>query len=159
VKGVKGKKTARVVVCNTIARKIIDGQRGYHPTHVFAYSHNANRTELAGQLRPDGYEAKAPHPIQTMNNTAWQKWRERCGLDDLHVHDLRHTVGMRLREAGVPENTIADVLWHKRKAMTAHYSVAQVMEIYGAVEKLTSEANAFNKSLATIARETRRKSA
>jgi integrase len=158
VKGQKGKKTARVVVCNTTARAVIDAQRGVHPTHVFAYAHNVNRAELAGELRRD-YEGKPPHPIQTINNTAWQKWRERCGLDDLHVHDLRHTVGMRLREAGVPENTIADVLWHRRKSMTNHYSVAQVMEIYGAVEKLTTESNAFNKSLATIARETRRKSA
>lgn len=27
-----------------------------------------------------------------MNNTVWQAARERAGLPDLHVHDLRHTV-------------------------------------------------------------------
>lgn len=36
-----------------------------------------------------------------MNNTAWQRARELAGLGDLHVHDLRHTVGMRLRKAGI----------------------------------------------------------
>jgi integrase len=49
-------------------------------------------------------------PIETMNNTAWQSWPERCGLHGFRVHDLRHTVGMRLREAGVPESTRADIL-------------------------------------------------
>lgn len=39
------------------------------------------------------------HPIETMNNTAWQSWRERCGLRGFRVHDLRHTVGVRLRES------------------------------------------------------------
>ena len=35
-----------------------------------------------------------------MNNTAWQRARQEAGLAGLHVHDLRHTVGMQLREAG-----------------------------------------------------------
>lgn len=29
-----------------------------------------------------------------------------------YINDLRHTVGMRLREAGAREETIADILWH-----------------------------------------------
>jgi multidrug efflux system membrane fusion protein len=66
--------------------------------------------------------------IETMNNTAWQSARQKAGIPDLHVHDLRHTVGMRLREADVREETIAAILWHTRPGMTAHYSVAQVAE-------------------------------
>jgi integrase len=53
-------------------------------------------------------------------NTAWQRARREAGLGDLHVHDLHHTVGMRLREAGVPEGTIADILWHSPPSMTHH---------------------------------------
>jgi integrase len=74
-------------------------------------------------------------------------------LDHLHVHDLRHTVRMRLREAGVKEETIADILWHNRRGMTAHYSVAQIVEIRDALELITDERNRFNKSLATLIRE------
>lgn len=48
-------------------------------------------------------------PIEAMNNTAWQTARRRAGMADLHVHDLRHTVGMGLREAGVREDTRADM--------------------------------------------------
>jgi integrase len=68
----------------------------------------------------------------------------------LPVHDMRHTVGMRLREAGVSEATRADILWHTREGMTAHYSVAQVLEIRAALELITSERHANNVSLASI---------
>jgi len=95
---------------------------------------------------------RKPAPMQTMNNTVWQNWRRDCGLD-LHVHDLRHTVGMRLREAGVREETIADILWHSRRGMTAHYSMAQIVEIRDALELITDERNCFNKSLASLIRE------
>jgi len=60
---------------------------------------------------------------------------------------------MRLREAGVKEETIADILWHNRRGMTAHYSVVQVVEIRAALELITDERNRFNKSLATLIRE------
>lgn len=74
-----------------------------------------------------------------MNNTAWQRARRELGIADLHVHDLRHTVGMRLREAEVREETIADILWHIRPGMTAHYSVAQVGELVEALNRITDE--------------------
>jgi len=93
--------------------------------------------------------------IQMMNNTAWQTARQRAGLGDLHVHDLRHTVGMRLREVGVPESTIADVLWRSKKSMTQHYSVAQVVELHTALEKISEDTGRWNKSLATLRREQR----
>ena len=60
---------------------------------------------------------------------------------------------MRLREAGVKEETIADILWHHRRGMTAHYSMAQIVEIRDALELITDERNRFNKSLAMLIRE------
>jgi len=88
-----------------------------------------------------------------MNNTAWRNARRKAGLDELHVHDLRHTVGMRLREAGVPEGTVADILWHSKQSMTQHYSVAQIVEIHSALEKINDDTGRWNKSLATLRRE------
>jgi integrase len=85
-----------------------------------------------------------------MNNTAWQRARKEASLGDLHVHDLRHTVGMRLREAGVPESTIADLLWHSTTTMTRHCSVAQIVELHAAVEKIRDDSGRWNKSLATL---------
>jgi len=88
-----------------------------------------------------------------MNNTAWQRARREAGLRDLHVHDLRHTVGLRLREANVEERTISDILWHTRSGMTAHYSVAQVREIHAALELIADERHGWNKTLASIAQD------
>ncbi|MHB8347998.1 MAG: tyrosine-type recombinase/integrase [Acidiferrobacterales bacterium] len=129
---VKGRRRVRYVVCNSVAQSIIESVRGNHPEYVFVYQ---------------------GHPIETMNNSAWQRVRHKVGLSDLHVHDLRHTVGMRLREAGVPEHTVADVLWHTRAGMTAHYSVVQAKEIVDALERITSEAHRQNRTLGMIARE------
>jgi integrase len=69
------------------------------------------------------------------------------------THDLRHTVGMRLREGGVVETTISDILWHKKKTTTQHYSVAQVVELHAALEKIKDDNGQWNKSLATLKRE------
>jgi integrase len=82
---VKGRKRDRVLVLNRLAQSIIEARPGKHPTHVFAYR---------------------SHPVQTMSNTAWQHGRREAAkddpyLDDLGVHDLQHTVGMRLREANM----------------------------------------------------------
>jgi len=100
---VKGRRQSRVVVCNSVAQSVIESVRGQHEENVFVW-----RRERVKNL--DDAPAMAYRPIQMMNNTAWQTAREKAGLGDLHVHDLRHTVGMRLREMGVPESCIADVL-------------------------------------------------
>lgn len=136
---VKGRKRDRVLVCNSVSQRIIEAVRGLHPEFVFVYS----RIKKAG---------KDPiyKPVGKMNNNAWQKARARIGLSKLAVHHLRHTVGMRLREAGVREETISDILWHERSGMTPHYSVAQVLEIREALELIIDERNVSNVSLASI---------
>lgn len=138
---VKGRRRSRVLVCNSIAQSILESVRGQHEEFVFVYQ----------RLKRDGSPAKEkPHPIGTMNNTAWQRARAEAGLGDLHVHDLRHTTGMRLREAGVSEATCADILWHSSRSMTHHYSMAQIVELHSALEKIKEDSGRWNKSLATL---------
>ena len=129
---VKGRKRGRVLVCNTVAQSIVEAQRGIHAEYVFPYQ---------------------GHRIETMNNNAWQRARKKAGIPDLHIHDLRHTVGMRLREAGAHEETIADILWHTRQGMTAHYSVVQIDELVEALNRIADEGSRVNRSLAMIRRE------
>jgi integrase len=59
----------RLVVLNSIAKAVIEKRRGIHPEFVFAYS----------QIRKQG---KTPlhRPIETMNNTSWQKARGRANF-------------------------------------------------------------------------------
>jgi integrase len=135
---VKGRKGWRPLVCNRVAQSVIEGQRGKHPEFVFTYQ-NGKKSEA--------------HAIETMNNNSWQNARKSVGLQNVRVHDLRHTVGMRLREAGVREETISDILWHSRGTMTAHYSVAQVRELLDALNLITDESNRSNASLEMLFRE------
>ena len=130
-----------MLVCNSVAQSVIESVRGQHPEYVFVYQ----------RLKKDGSPGKGmPHPMETMNNTAWQRARSKAGLGDLHVHDLRHTTGMRLREAGVSEASCADILWHSSRSMTHHYSMAQVVELHAALEKIKEDSGRWNKSLATL---------
>ena len=143
---VKGRKRTRLVVCNSVAQSVIESARGQHPEFVFVY--RRERVKNLNEAPKMPYRA-----IETMNNTAWQRARATAGLGDLHVHDLRHTVGMRLREAGVAESSIADLLWHSTRSMTHHYSVAQITELLGALEKIKADSGQWNKSLTTLRRE------
>lgn len=145
-RNVKGRKRSRVVVCNSVAQSVVESVRGMHPERVFVW--RRERVKNLDQAPKMPYRG-----IETMNNTAWQRARHQAGLEDLHVHDLRHTVGMRLREAGVPEGTVGDILWHSTKSITQHYSVAQIVELHGALEKIKDDSGRWNKSLATLRHE------
>ena len=128
---VKGRNRDRVLVLNRVAQSIVEARRGKHATNVFAFR---------------------ARPVQTMSNTAWQNGRREASkedpyLADLRVHDLRHTVGMRLREANVRENTVADILWHEHSSMTGHYSVAQIDELVAALDLIADEQGRANKTL------------
>lgn len=138
---VKGRQRSRLLVCNSVAQSVVDAARGDDSEHVFVYR----------RLKRDGEPGRGdPHAIGTMNNTAWQRARKEAGLGDLHVHDLRHTTGMRLREAGVAESTRADILWHTTASMTHHYSMAQIVELHAALEKIKDDSGCWNKSLVTL---------
>jgi len=131
---VKGRRVSKLVVCNSVAQAVIERQRDRHPDYVFV---------MEWRNHPLG-------PVETMNNTAWQAARVRAGLADLHVHDLRHTVGMRLREAGVAESTRRDVLWHSAASITHHYTMAQIRELHAALEMISKPSNDWNKSLQAL---------
>jgi integrase len=105
----------RVVVLNDVAKRVIDAQRGRHPEFVFVAS-----------------KGKPPKPIKYMNNTAWQKARKDAGLSLVRVHDLKHTFGRRLRNAGVSLETRKVLLGHKNGDITSHYSAPELAELISA---------------------------
>ena len=98
-------------------------------------------------------------PVDTMNNTAWLRARLEAELGDLHVHDLRHTVGMRLRAAQVPERTIGDILWHTGCTVTAHYSDAEHREFFNALERIKNQGAEHSPSLLSLHSQSRAKRA
>lgn len=60
-------------------------------------------------------------------------------MGDLHVHDLRHTVGEWLRAAGVSEEDRAAILWHSSKSITTHYSMARIAVLMERLDRIAEE--------------------
>ena len=103
------------MVLNRIARKVVEAERGKHPSIVFTY-HGERLTRV--------------------RNHAWKKARDRAGLPEVRVHDLRHTFGHRLRAAGVSFEDRQDLLGHKSARITTYYSSPDLVRLLEAANVL-----------------------
>lgn len=121
----------RLVVLNTVAKSIIDGQRGINKEWVFPYGDT---------------------PLHRMNDSAWKKARVRAaklwqeanlrpahpGYLSIRIHDLKHTFGRRLRAAGVTEEDRKALLGHKNGSITSHYSGAELGHLIEAANMVSA---------------------
>jgi integrase len=71
-----------------------------------------------------------------MYGAAWRKPRQRAGLPQVRVHDLKHTFGRRLRAAGVSFEDRQDLLGHKSARITTHYSAPELINLIKAAERV-----------------------
>ena len=125
----------RLVVLNRVARSVVESVRGMHADYVFV--------RAASKRRP-------AQPLQRINNSGWRSARDRAadswaeqhvdvapaGFRNLHVHDLKHTYGRRLRAAGVSFEDRQDLLGHRSGRITTHYSQAELGNLIEASEKV-----------------------
>jgi integrase len=51
----------------------------------------------------------------------WRRLRASIGLDDVRLHDLRHTAGSYAHAAGLSQREIADLLGHRQMSTAARY--------------------------------------
>jgi len=124
----KGKRP-HVLVLNDVAARIIEECRGAHDEFVFVW-----RRERVKNFED---EPVMPYrPVHTMNNTAFQSARRAAKLDRVRVHDLRHTFGQRLRDAGVAEEDRALLLGHAINGMPQHYATATIARLVEAANKV-----------------------
>ena len=72
-------------------------------------SDRRSRRTSDGPLKKDAMEA------------AWQKIRAVADLDDVHLHDLRHTVGTYAGQSGANAFLVRDLLRHSDLSMTHRY--------------------------------------
>ena len=107
----------RLVVMNDIALSVVNDLRGKHDTHVFTFRKK---------------------PIDHMSNSGWRRAREKAGLPQVRVHDLKHTFGRRLRAAGVSFEDRQDLLGHRSGRMTTHYSAAELTRLIVAANTVCS---------------------
>jgi integrase len=97
---------AQIVTINAPARQVLDAlrkQRGGSPW-VLRSPTALNR----------------PLPPQVLQ-TAWSRIRAVAGLQDVRVHDLRHTVGTHASQTGANAFAIRDLLRHQDLKMTGRY--------------------------------------
>ncbi|WP_347709424.1 tyrosine-type recombinase/integrase [Pseudomonas sp. 51_B] len=121
----------RLVVLNTVAKSIIERQRGISKEWVFPYNGTA---------------------MHRMNDSAWKKARVRAaklwqeinlrpahpGYASIRIHDLKHTFGRRLRAAGVTEEDRKSLLGHKNGSITSHYSGAELGKLIEAANMVST---------------------
>lgn len=118
-----------VLILNDAAWSVVQECRGMHQDFVFTY-----RRERVKNLHLA--PAMDYKPIATMNNTAFQNARAAAGLERVRVHDLRHTFGQRLRDAGVPEEDRALLLGHAIEGMPQHYATATIARLVEMANKV-----------------------
>ncbi len=104
------------LILNRLARQAIDSMRGYDEEFVFGEMH------------------------QMTNNSWCTAWRS-AGLPQgkewlKGVHNLRHTFGKRLRDEGVDERDIQDLLHHTPKNVTRIYSAPELKNLKACVERI-----------------------
>lgn len=124
----------RLIVLNKVAKSVIEEVRGIHPHYVFTYK---------------------GRPVQHINNSAWKRNRERVGLRQVRVHDLKHTFGRRLRAAGVPLETRKVLLGHRNGDITTHYSAPELEELIEAANKVCEAQPGKSPALVLLKREQR----
>lgn len=121
----------RLVVLNSVAKSIVENQRGTSREWVFPYNGTA---------------------MHRMNDSAWKKARVRAaklwqeenlrpahpGYASIRIHDLKHTFGRRLRAAGVTEEDRKSLLGHKNGSITSHYSGAELGKLIEAANMVST---------------------
>jgi len=64
---------------------------------------------------------KERHVTAEVASNAWRRIRHHAELDDVHLHDLRHTVGTYAGQAGVSAFIVRDLLRHTTTLTTNRY--------------------------------------
>jgi integrase len=133
----------RVVVLNSIAQRVVESRRGKHPEFVFTYAR--------GRKNP------IESPVTKMNNSAWKSAWRAAGLPTgptvvKGVHNLKHTLGRRLRAVGCPVETRKVLLGHKDGDITTHYSAAELEELRDWLERQADRSSAKTPALTVLSR-------
>lgn len=96
------------------------------------------RTGLDGQpFGPEAYVFGDDTGARVVSiRTAWEAARQRAGLEEFHLGDLRHEAASRLEDAGVPTTYLSKFPGHRNIMTTTRYLNATIRGLRQAVETL-----------------------
>ena len=107
----------RRVFLNSPARAILERQPRSGSAYVFPSPSDSRR------------------PLST-NLPLWRAVRNRAGIEDVRLHDLRHTFASHAVLRGVPLPVVSRLLGHKRPSMTLRYAHVGDRETEAAAERI-----------------------
>ena len=114
---VDGKTGPRKVYLNCKAREIIKRQPRTDSPYVFPSLHDPSRPS-------------------SETRRVWYLVRRRAGIEDVRLHDLRHTYASHAVMRGVPLPTVARLLGHRQVSMTLRYAHVADREVEEAAERI-----------------------
>lgn len=112
-----GKTGPRTVPLNSQARRILDRQPRGEGEFVFPSSQDPSRPR---------------HPDLSL----WYRVRREAGIEDVRLHDLRHTHASHAVMNGVPVPVVARLLGHSNVRMTMRYAHLADRDIEAAAERV-----------------------
>ena len=83
--------------------------------------------------------AVTKRPVTTIKHS-WQKARDKAGLPDLRIHDLRHSAASFMINAGIDLYAVGKILGHASHTSTARYSHVADHRLMAAVEAGAAQA-------------------
>ena len=114
----------RAVLLNTEAQRILARQcRGNSP-YVF----------------PSPLESARPRSREL---SLWYHARRRAGLEDVRLHDCRHTFASQAVLQGVPVPVVARLLGHRNASMTLRYTHVRDADVEAAAERIGATIHAL----------------
>jgi len=99
---------------------------------------NDEALTLLKDWRNESIEGERVFSVTTSFKTSWGALLERAKVTRFRWHDLRHHFASRLVQAGVPLNTVRELLGHGSLAMTLRYAHLAPNQTREAVAKLNS---------------------
>lgn len=107
----------RTVYLNSKAKEIIERQPKTGSAYVFPSPDSPSR----------------PRPRQLF---LWHLVRRRAGIEDVRLHDLRHSFASHAVIQGIPLPTVARLLGHRNVSMTLRYAHVADREVEAAAERI-----------------------
>ncbi|MCZ8260488.1 MAG: tyrosine-type recombinase/integrase [Beijerinckiaceae bacterium] len=91
---------------------------------------------------PRNADPKRPISTEAMES-AWQRIRWCAGIEDVHLHDLRHTIGTYAAQAGVSSFIVRDLLRHRNITTTARYANFDADPVRGVANAVSEKMQAL----------------
>ena len=79
---------------------------------------------------------KNPGRPRSHNLALWRSVRKEAGIEDVRLHDLRHTFASHAVLQGIPLPVVSRLLGHKRPSMTLRYAHVGDGETEAAAERI-----------------------